>query len=96
MDDSLPGTDSTADRNLKIYDGVIAVLFTVGIAVNVWLMVDVATDGALTKGFRKWWDAEVKSKWERAKEYERDRHRVIAHAEWFAYEADTERGTENE
>jgi hypothetical protein len=84
------------DKAEKIYDLVVTTLMVAGVALNVYLMMDVASNGQVTKDVLSWWER-CKENMRQQRDLIRDRSRVIAHAEWAKYEAvmDDEKGSES-
>lgn len=75
------------EHESELYDVVVTALFVVGIGLNVYLMVDAATNGELTRQVAREWTKRVREPWERWRTFEQEVPKVVPTATWFAYEA---------
>lgn len=79
----------------KIYDIVVTTILVVGVAANIYIMLDEASGGQLTRDVKRMTDRQ-RENMRRYRALIRDRSRVLAHAEWAKREAVMDDETESE
>lgn len=80
------GTESTTDGVDAVYGVIVGVLYVLAVGVQVYLVVDEVTDGALSADVKARW-SRLRARWTQARRIDAEMREAAPWVLWEAYQA---------